>query len=484
MAEEKIQILIEAVDEATAVLRKIEDQVTNSGKAIVRSQEQTKKSFEVSTESLLAVGNAAESVDRIFSSYENLQLRLENASERVANAQDRLRDAQYKLHKTQQDASASAEDVANAQQNVEAASRGLTISQNNLARANNAAIGTYISMGVGIVELSVSIGKFITWINAARKAEELGNIVRAIGLALLNPIALALGLAAAAAGIYALKQMQATDASTKFNESQGATKTSVDSTTDALRAQKDAIDALSGKADEALSVQSPEEVAAAQKIHDQKAKIRDLELNQIRSGKTKEVEASANAISSEKALLANMQKDFDLRYTQDRALQKEQKDLIEKDASVHYSNLGQISYDSHAYMEKVITDFRIAVNNQYQQVIDKQAAIASFNNVYSGKGSANPFTGGAIMSTNKPYNAGNDVIAKLGLTPKGKITDGIVKSDGSFIQTDPSDTIMAMKDPGRMGGGMTIIIEGNIYGTNPDEMASALYDKIRRKISV
>ena len=66
---------------------------------------------------------------------------------------------------------------------------------------------------------------------------------------------------------------------------------------------------------------------------------------------------------------------------------------------------------------------------------------------------------------------------------KGKETtveDAIIKPSGQIIKTHPQDTLIAT----RGGVGLTVIIEGNVYGTDPDEIAEALQDKILNKVSM
>jgi chromosome segregation ATPase len=136
MAEEnEIQILIKLVDEMSGKISNIETSLNKFSKTAEKQNEKIANSFQDSTDSLIAVGNAASSVDSIFSSLTNLEIRLENATERVSGAEDRLYDAQYNLNKVMKSGTATAEDVAKAQKDVESATRSLTISQNNLERA-------------------------------------------------------------------------------------------------------------------------------------------------------------------------------------------------------------------------------------------------------------------------------------------------------------------------------------------------------------
>lgn len=96
MADGEIQIIIKAIDEVSAELKTIEGKIDGFSKNTTKQTQAVTKSFQQSTTTLLALGNAALTVDNILSSYANLQLRLENATERVTGAQERLRFAQEK----------------------------------------------------------------------------------------------------------------------------------------------------------------------------------------------------------------------------------------------------------------------------------------------------------------------------------------------------------------------------------------------------
>ena len=162
MAENEIAIIVRAVDEATATLKRIENKVEDSNKIIKKSTESVGDSFKSTTNTLLALGNAAASVDRIWTSYQNMQLRLENANERVANSTDRVIDAQVNILRMQRDGKEGTDEYIDAQRDLERAQRSLTISQNNLERANNAVIGTYINIGLQSMTLIASLPTLIT----------------------------------------------------------------------------------------------------------------------------------------------------------------------------------------------------------------------------------------------------------------------------------------------------------------------------------
>ena len=151
---------------------------------ITKSLDEAKKSIEGTTNSLLAVGNAASSVDSIFSSLTSISLRLENAHERLANAEDRLEDAQTRLNRLQKSGKATSEQLEDAQKDLDRTTRGLTIAQNNLARAQNQVIGTYINVGIQAVRLIQSLPKLKKAIDDIRLASQ-AFVVTPLGLALL-----------------------------------------------------------------------------------------------------------------------------------------------------------------------------------------------------------------------------------------------------------------------------------------------------------
>ena len=151
---------------------------------ITKSLDEAKKSIEGTTNSLLAVGNAASSVDSIFSSLTSISLRLENAHERLANAEDRLEDAQTRLNRLQKSGKATSEQLEDAQKDLDRATRGLTISQNNLARAQNQVIGTYINVGIQSIRLIQSLPQLKKAIDDIRIASQ-AFVATPLGLALL-----------------------------------------------------------------------------------------------------------------------------------------------------------------------------------------------------------------------------------------------------------------------------------------------------------
>jgi TP901 family phage tail tape measure protein len=67
------------------------------------------------------------------------------------------------------------------------------------------------------------------------------------------------------------------------------------------------------------------------------------------------------------------------------------------------------------------------------------------------------------------------------------VDDFIITKQGQLLETSPDDTIIGTKTPGMMGGGSNDIyltIEGNVYGTDPDDIADALMRELKMRIGV
>lgn len=183
---EQLTILIKGQDEISKELDKISGKLDGF---VSSNQRQTKKlneSWESNINTLIAVGNIASTVDNIFSSLTNLEIRLENATERLANAQDTLTDATERTKRAQQSLNDIQKNydfvlknnlettefgqrvleeyekrqiaVVDARKQEERATRGLTIAQNGLDRAQNQVLGTYINVGVQTASLTKSLG--------------------------------------------------------------------------------------------------------------------------------------------------------------------------------------------------------------------------------------------------------------------------------------------------------------------------------------
>jgi len=68
-----------------------------------------------------------------------------------------------------------------------------------------------------------------------------------------------------------------------------------------------------------------------------------------------------------------------------------------------------------------------------------------------------------------------------------KFDDFVITKTGQVLRTSPDDYIFGTKNPSSLMGGsgaLTINISGDIYGTDPDQIAEAINNKLREKISI
>lgn len=91
--------------------------------------------------------------------------------------------------------------------------------------------------------------------------------------------------------------------------------------------------------------------------------------------------------------------------------------------------------------------------------------------------------GGKVVSNVKSAASGSST------TSSKKIGDGIIKPDGTVIETDPRDTLVAMKDvrqsvDGLGGSGVIYVTIDNIYGTSPTEISKALKKELASKLVI
>jgi hypothetical protein len=94
------------------------------------------------------------------------------------------------------------------------------------------------------------------------------------------------------------------------------------------------------------------------------------------------------------------------------------------------------------------------------------------------------------QAENKYKPSASNILSSWFGISKGSSTTGPKKND--FIQRpgqaatsfSSRDTIIGVKDPSKLGGGATIVITGDNYGTNPDKIAEGIMRQLRRKIAV
>lgn len=479
MADQEIQILIKAIDETTKTLENIEGQMMNLNQSIQKQTKKTSDVFDKQMGSLIVLGQAAGRVESIQSSYVNLQLRLENAGEKLANAQDRLRNAQYKLTKVQKDTSSSAEDLANAQQEVESASRGLTISQNNLARAHNQVLGTYINIGVQTLSLIRSMPLLIAEVRNLTIASA-AFIATPIGAALMA-VGLVVGGVTLAYNHYNNELKAVETANASFVDSQQAViasfKDANDMTNNYNQALQETYDLLTGF----LAPQSEKEAQALYDI----AAAKDTAAQAYLNGDYGIQESATNRAKY-------LQRQYDAEFGSARDLFNAKKEL-ENAASLATTTEGKkindfwtLSRDAQIKELETIwaVNYKRVVDESYANEIaqldalikkmDQAAQARARANSQSGKGS-NAFMGMIDdfvigIKTGKPASM-------------SKYNDFISRPNGQIASFSSDDTIIGVKNPGSLGGN-SITITGNIYGTDPKEMADAIMVQLRRKIAI
>ena len=92
-----------------------------------------------------------------------------------------------------------------------------------------------------------------------------------------------------------------------------------------------------------------------------------------------------------------------------------------------------------------------------------------------------------ILGKNKKFEASASV--SMGDEGGGggviHVGDAIIRPNGQIIETDPRDTLIAMQNPGALGGGggVTVYIE-NVNGLDPDEVAKALQRVLNNMIRI
>lgn len=406
MPDAEIQILISLQNEMSKTLAKVEGDLRHLSDNSSKQNAKMGESFTRVTDSLIAMGNASQSVDAIFSALTNMEIRLENATIRVTNAQESLEDsgralakaqeknriAQDELRKAQdryyegfrlrveaeENALSASENLADAERDHERASRALTLAQNNLERANNQVLGTYLNIGVQSLSL-------------ARSLPSLTASIGGLGLALG-------GVGLAAGATYLLFKDNA--------EAQMAVKHATQELADVWNnSLNPAITRLSESLEPLIPFLKDELFGVIKFITDT-IELLALGVDAVAASFEQWGEFIRSAIEGIKSLVDWIEQ------------------LIEK--------IGQVS-------------------------------LGSMGNVNS-EGSS-------------------------GKSGK-KVGDAIMRPDGSVIETDPRDTLVAMKDVDTsMGGlsgrgGLVVNINGNIYGMNPTDISRALAKELGRKINI
>jgi len=501
MAEDEIRIIINAVDNMSATIDKIEKNLNKANQNILKQTKVTSKGFTEQTGNLLVLGQAAASVDRIFSSYQNMQLRIENATERVTGAQDRLAEAQYELNKVIDSGTASLEDIEQAQRKVDSASRGLTIAQNNLERANNAVVGSYINMGMQSVTLIASYNK-------------IKDAIVALG----TTSTVALGAVGIAVGALLIAYSKYNEASEKVKEK---TNELNDAEKDLLIIQKDLVDetdnwvgALKEVNDFIRGFVVPQSEKEAKSLINIKDLEHELNLAKL-SGDEEEIESARNKLD-EATLL------HQIEYTDKRekgeawlvwkniaeakelGINKETTTLTEDFYKTSYDNI--ITYLDKIYYPKlkelhdksIVEEIRaekekvdeiIRINDERLKAEESRKNYMSLLGLRETKDIVGDIVG-AFSGSSKEQKAAESSIKstiteadRLESVRTGKAaSNGIIYLNDFVIKPNANDVIVGTK--GGKGIGTTINIYGDNYGVDADEIAEALATKIGNTIKL
>lgn len=481
MADATIQILIEAQDKVTATLKNIEGTLGGMAKNSAKQSQAISQGFTSTTDSLIALGNAAATVDNIFSSLTNMQLRLENANERLANAQDRVSDAQTKLNRLQKSGTASAEDLADASQEVERANRGLTISQNNLARAQNQVIGTYINIGVQVIALSASLPKLKLALEAVN-ASMWRIASNPLGIVLIA-LAGVITLATLAWKDYHDKLAEISQINDEMSITNGNLQQGLQKLADTATITRDAVSDAYNKMRAILGVQSSEEKGRIAQIQEQEYELaRDrgtLSQQQIDRRQTeidgnkreleaiqKKKDAILSAVDYQASLIAPLTE-----------TQLEAQRLQE----LPYGEAVQEAMTLFNKFMKEASDERVRI---MQSEID--ANIAKLNEQFAALQRAYGIRGRTGAPGTNIIPSGQQLQSNLGVIPQYQFAHGgiVTKPTLGLVGEAGPEAIIPLEKLDRMGGGISITITGPIYGVNAQDISRALLRELSRKVTI
>ena len=483
----EVQILISAIDNMSVTLKKIEATLGQTQASVEKQTDATTKTFDKQMGSLLVLGDAANKVDNIFTSYQNLQLRLENASERVANAQDRLIKAQQNLREVTKKAGATAEDYADAQRQVEMASRSLQISQNNQARMNNMVIGTYINMSIQAISLSASLGTV--------KVAIMGLTVAVQGFIASIPVfGWVLIGATTAVGAFTWAIQENTSGLKDWSEEWSTSGAEVERVLNKIRDAQEGVasqfDYISKYSEDISEKDKGINMLKLAQLSDEEEQRRIINQYLEETGQTTRFNLESEI--GRRNFLITQLKDEEkerekMRLADEITKENEHKAWLERQAEIKKERDEEIAQvgELNVSISRVATNWDLAL-----------AAYARYH----------------VATTGLPSKVVGAVVSAV----KGK-KDFISRPGQPAVNFSPDDTIIGMKNPeklrekivnpmedykmprvefsmdeaireiGRMKGiekKIVINITGPIYGTNPREIAKALSDELRKKVSI
>lgn len=509
MANNELSILIRAVDEMSGTLKKAEGNLQKFTSTTERQSKKTQDAFEGSTTALLALGNIASTVDNIFSSYTNIQLRLENATLRVTNSHERLADAQTKLNRLIRDGKANADEMADAQLGVERATRGVEISENNLARANNMVIGTYINIGVQTVTLLASLPKLIATIRSLEVATLALNAALAV-------ITISVGLIVT---ILNQSKKAIEDVNTAIQILSDKGKTNIQLVIDTQRKLSDEVGRTRDAVKETYDIISGAVKNKSQAELDLTFKLKDKELDLAKTrlkGSDDDIAKKQEQVDAIRSQLDVMeaQRNAELAYV-DTLRVKNQQILPEQQET---EKLFQMPYKSQLnYLE---SSFTPALNKirQEQLLADTEARDTALlmqetdNNkldrllkereekvrqhaknikaiIYSLTGRSSLFIIEELLGLNKSGSKKGNSVTTSNNNDTGTIylNDFIMRPNGKIVKTNPNDTIIGTQNPDGIGNAKGVTYNfyiDKIQGIDSKDIMEAFQRELSKKISL
>jgi len=488
MADAELAILIKAVDEVTATMKKIEGTLEDSNKNIQKQTEKTSEAFDKQMGSILVLGQAANSVDRIFDSYQNMQLRVENASERVEGAQDRLKDAQYELNKVMKNGTATAEDIAQAQAKVESATRSLTIAQNRLEITNNQVIGTYIQIGMQSITLIKTLPTLIASIESLTVAG-LAFVATPLGMTIVGITAAVVALNYAfgdtntelVEGEINLQKLSDKELYTWLQTH----KEDADKATESQKKFNEELQKTYDTLSKLLSDVMPGETAKNVEIAESDKRLADLKVRILNTRNEDKLESLQLELDAEKLTNEKLKAEYDADYRAKRDLglarlndinesnltilaKEEEKNkvlavLYSEDATTFKANLDDIASYHHDKWQEMENDLF-----SYISLLNQVGYINEMDISNGGQGTR---TGGTTGGSFGGHGATGywDFISRPGQEP---------------IKFSSKDTLIGVKDIDSLKGrGVTIYIN-NINGLSGRDIAEQLQKELSKKISL
>lgn len=440
MAENEISIVITAVDNVSKQLDVIS---ANIAKMSTASTEQTQKlgnAFQETTGTLLLFGQAVDKAEGISRTYENAQLRLENAQERLSNAQDRYADATSNVNDLVKQGITSGDKYTKALTEQERAGRSLIISQNNLERANNQVIASYIFMGVqtlsllsDLPKLATSLGTVALKLYAYTTATEAATAAEIDFEAFSGPIGwgiLAAGAAAATGAFLFLKYQNKVDST---SDSMNALALSTKKATDNVNVLNKAINISPVAGADISSIISPALTGAMTIQMDQMAQ---------------------NTLSSAYVLNQSYGETSDSLDKQTKVVQQG----IQAQTALNTSSVSLVNTQDD-YAAKI----RAIVYNDAQHKLS------------TGMGAASAALGGTSNTTGGTNIGGEG-------TSHVTFNDFISRPGQGMATFSPNDIIIGVKDASSLkNGGVNVYIE-NVNGVDSEQIAMALQDRLRNLV--